>query len=213
MWKRWLILLLMLACLLPARATACEEGNAPVLLDYQAFLREYSEAIEENRDMVRHWQVSEAAKMAGLDGTGYAFATIGKDEIPELLIGDIENWHVWQAYTWSDGKIYSLYPEGDPGGEMWLTDEGMLYLECATADWGYSAWSSKLPGSTIRSFVAGYEQDLDTGLVRFFRGEFDADGMPIWYQTRIDVEYIRAMMPSTRMMELVWHPLHELREQ
>lgn len=211
MWKRWLmILLLVLGCMLPGRAMACEEGNAPAFLAYEAFLREYGEAIAEDRDVAGQWQVSAAAKTAGLDGTGYAFAWIGEEEIPELLIGDLENWHVWQAYIWWNGRIYSLYPDGDPGGEMWLTEDGMLYLEIATADWGYSAWSFKYPGATARSFVAGYEQDLGTGTVRFFCDEYDAEGMPVWHETHMGVEHIRAMMPSTRMMELDWRPLREM---
>lgn len=110
MWKRCLLLMLFVwGCLLYApTAMACEEGTPAYLADYQAFLREYGEALVEDRDTIRYWQVNAAAKVAGIDGTGYAFVWIDGDDVPMLLIGNPDSWHVWQAYTWSKGKMFSV---------------------------------------------------------------------------------------------------------
>ncbi len=212
MWKRCLLLMLFVwGCLLYApTAMACEEGTPAYLADYQAFLREYGEALVENRDTIRYWQVNAAAKVAGIDGTGYAFVWIDGDDVPMLLIGNPDSWHVWQAYTWSKGKIYNLYPEGDPNGAMWVTEDKKLYLEIATLSWGYCGWSDKYPHATALSFVAAYTQELETGLIRYFCGEYEEDGLPIWHKTYIGVEKIRAMMPTSRILELDWHRLSEL---
>lgn len=149
MLKRFLMMLLICGCLLYApTARACEESPLPYWMDYQAFLSEYRSAIVEDRDTIGSWQLSAAAKVAGPEGTGYAFVWMDEDDVPELLIGDLERWHVWQAYTWKDGKIYNLYPEGDPGGEMWMTEGKLLYLEIATMSWSYHAWSGKRAHAT-----------------------------------------------------------------
>lgn len=115
MLKRFLMMLLICGYLLYApTARACEESPLPYWMDYQAFLSEYRSAIVEDRDTIGGWQLSAAAKVAGPEGTGYAFVWMDEDDVPELLIGDLERWHVWQAYTWKDGKIYNLYPEATP---------------------------------------------------------------------------------------------------
>lgn len=134
MLKRCLtILVLIWGCLLYVpTARACEESPLPHWMDYQAFLSEYRAAIAEGRDTIGNWPLSTAAKVAGPEGTGYAFVWMDEGTVPELLIGDPEGWHVWQAYTWKDGKIYNLYPEGDPSGEMWVTEDRLLYLDIAT---------------------------------------------------------------------------------
>lgn len=212
MLKRCLtILVLIWGCLLYApTARACEESPLPYWMDYQAFLSEYRAAIAEGRDTIGDWPLSAAAKVAGPEGTGYAFVWMDEDTVPELLIGDPEGWHVWQAYTWKDGKIYNLYPEGDSSGEMWVTEDRLLYLDIATMTWSYHAWSGKRAHATDLWFKAAYTQDLETHTIRFYRDERDEDGVPIWHEVRTDVENVIAMMPTTRMLELDWHRLSDL---
>lgn len=211
MLKRFLMMLLICGYLLYApTARACEESPLPYWMDYQAFLSEYRSAIVEDRDTIGGWQLSAAAKVAGPEGTGYAFVWMDEDDVPELLIGDLERWHVWQAYTWKDGKIYNLYPEGDPGGEMWMTEGKLLYLEIATMSWSYHAWSGKRAHATDLSFAAAYTQDLETHTIRVYCGERDEEGVPIWHEIHTDVENVIAMMPTTRMLELNWQRLADL---
>lgn len=212
MLKRCLtILVLIWGCLLYVpTARACEESPLPYLMDYQAFLSEYRAAIAEGRDTIGDWPLSAAAKVAGPEGTGYAFVWMDEDSVPELLIGDPEDWHVWQAYTWKDGKIYNLYPEGDPSGEMWVTEDRLLYLDIATMTWSHHAWSGKRAHATDLWFKAAYTQDLETHTIRFYRDERDEDGVPIWHEVRMDVENVIAMMPTTRMLELDWQWLSDL---
>ena len=90
MLKRFLMMLLICGCLLYApTARACEESPLPYWMDYQAFLSEYRSAIVEDRDTIGGWQLSAAAKVAGPEGTGYAFVWMDEDDVPELLIGDL----------------------------------------------------------------------------------------------------------------------------
>lgn len=69
-------------------ARACEESPLPYWMDYQAFLSEYRAAIAEGRDTIGDWPLSAAAKVAGPEGTGYAFVWMDEDTVPELLIGN-----------------------------------------------------------------------------------------------------------------------------
>ena len=85
MLKRFLMMLLICGYLLYApTARACEESPLPYWMDYQAFLSEYRSAIVEDRDTIGGWQLSAAAKVAGPEGTGYAFVWMDEDDVPEL---------------------------------------------------------------------------------------------------------------------------------
>lgn len=155
---------------------------------YKKFLQKYKKLAAKGSWYEEDTRIAAAAREKGIKGTGYALYDLDGDGTPEFFIGDLSTSYWWHAYTFINGKVFSLIVE-DSGMPFYVTADNLLYFSSDNNTDGYEGWARKNRGEirmdNLLDYVAGVSFNRDTGAASIYRGKKDKDGTPVWENTTL----------------------------